>query len=202
MRVLIGVVSNRDPKREFANCLLNLAGHVAQFGPQYGIESYALRTWGNVSNLCKGRRALIDCARHYNQTHILFIDDDMAFPLDALQTLASRGVQMIGVNAVCKEPKKLTYTALDIDGASLCSKGKTGIEEVSHVGFGMTLLEVKALENIAPPYFEMLNDGEIGEDAYFCSKLRKNGIKIYVDHDVSQNMGHVGDFTYTLNSYS
>jgi len=39
------------------------------------------------------------------------------------------------------------------------------------------------------------------EDFYFCKKLRANGVSVYVDHDVSQEVAHVGDFEYTLNSH-
>jgi len=70
----------------------------------------------------------------------------------------------------------------------------------------MILLDLNAIKSIKPPHFEIIWDEKtqeyLGEDHYFCAKLRSNGIKIYVDHDASQTVGHIGDYTYTLNSYS
>jgi len=38
--------------------------------------------------------------------------------------------------------------------------------------------------------------GYIGEDVFFCNKARDAGFKIWIDHDVSKEIGHVGTFEY------
>ena len=41
----------------------------------------------------------------------------------------------------------------------------------------------------------------LGEDFYFCEKLRDHGVRIFIDQDISQTMGHAGEFIYTYSSY-
>ena len=38
--------------------------------------------------------------------------------------------------------------------------------------------------------------GDIGEDIMFCRALRAAGHQIFIDHDVSKEVGHVGTYTY------
>jgi hypothetical protein len=41
------------------------------------------------------------------------------------------------------------------------------------------------------------NGAVVGEDFYFFRSLRAAGFKIYVDHDLSAEVGHVGQRIYT-----
>jgi hypothetical protein len=36
----------------------------------------------------------------------------------------------------------------------------------------------------------------LGEDIYFCIKAKDAGIDTYVDHDLSMEIGHIGNYTY------
>jgi hypothetical protein len=36
----------------------------------------------------------------------------------------------------------------------------------------------------------------MGEDVFFCKKARELGHKIYIDHDVSHEIGHIGTFEF------
>lgn len=202
MRVAVTILSNRGQNPAFTRSLSGLIGHMNAYGKSYGLESYTINIASNVSLLPKGRQDGILHAVKQNCTHMLCIDDDMEFPMDILQSLSVRYVKAIGVNAVRKTPA-LNYVAVGFDGQQVSSKDKSGIEEVAHIGMGIFLLE---LSNLPPtPHFEILwnpstNDYD-SEDVYFCEKLRKHGVKIYTDHDASQNVGHVGDYVYTQNSY-
>jgi hypothetical protein len=40
-------------------------------------------------------------------------------------------------------------------------------------------------------------DAYQGEDWNMCEALEKAGVPIYVDHDLSKRIGHVGTFKYT-----
>jgi hypothetical protein len=62
------------------------------------------------------------------------------------------------------------------------------------------LIDVEVFKQIPKPWF-MLDympeiDDFVGEDWYFCSLLEKAGIPIYVDHDASKRVGHIGPFTF------
>jgi hypothetical protein len=40
-----------------------------------------------------------------------------------------------------------------------------------------------------------------GEDHYFSKKLRDYGVRIFVDQDISNQIGHAGEFIYTYSTY-
>lgn len=205
MRLSIAVLSNRDHKPQFTRCLVDLVRNIHERGHLYGIEDYGWHMKRQCSILTNARHNSIDDSIADGSTHLFSIDDDMTFQPDALELLASRNVPFIGVNAVNKNPNERLFTAFDFNNQMIDSRGKKGIEEVKYCGFGMVLLDLRIMATIPPPYFELgWNQKQkrcAPEDYYFCEKLRQNNVKIHIDHDVSQNIGHIGDYVYTMNSY-
>lgn len=213
MHLVISVISNRDHKPWFTQSLCELLLHSVSC--KMGLESAQIDVAPNNSILPTGRQKALWRAFGNNATHLLSIDDDMVFPQNALQIMASRNVDMIGVNAVCKNPSVYNPTAWGFDGKQIDSRGEKGIEEVARIGFGMVLINLSKIKAIPAPHFDIAwkgghpITGEINkehpfspEDYFFCNKLTEHGIKIFVDHDVSQRIGHIGDYIFTLNSYS
>lgn len=204
MRLTSVVLSNRHRSHLFDGCLQELYAHIFIQGRNYGIESFTPLRIGNVSCLSQGRQDGIEFARSKGSTHLLMIDDDMFFPSDAVQRLSARNVAVVGVNYVARL-EKLQYTATDLSGNRLSSKNRQGIEKVSTIGMGLVLLKMGALDYIPPPYFEVIWDAMqqkyMPEDIYFCKKLREHNVDIYLDHDLSQKIGHIGDYIYRFNSF-
>jgi hypothetical protein len=67
------------------------------------------------------------------------------------------------------------------------------------IGCGVMLISRETLEKIEKPwfFFELLPENKLlGEDIYFCVKAKDAGIDTYIDHDLSQEIGHVGSYTY------
>jgi GT2 family glycosyltransferase len=134
---------------------------------------------------------------------ILWVDSDMRFPKDALEILLSRDLPIVGVNATTRRfPVK--PTALDIDPETndlvkVDSKGKTGLEQVMGVGFGMVLIKKEVFEAAQKPWFwfeQTDKGGIIGEDIYFCAKAFDAGYKTVIDHDLSMHIRHIGTYEY------
>ncbi len=134
---------------------------------------------------------------------ILWVDSDMRFPKDALEILLSRDLPIVGVNATTRRfPVK--PTALDIDPETndlvkVNSKGKTGLEQVMGVGFGMILIKKEVFEAAQKPWFwfeQTDKGGIIGEDIYFCAKAFDAGYQTVIDHDLSMHIRHIGTYEY------
>lgn len=152
-----------------------------------------------ASLLPAGREMLLEMAMKDGFTHILWIDDDTQFNIEAVDHLLSRDVDFVAAN-FCRKQLPLTYTALGMDGQPINSHEKTGIEEVLQVGMGMCLMNLDIFREFPKPHFEVLwweqAKQYVGEDIYLCYKLRQRGIKMYVDHDATAATGHVGDYIY------
>lgn len=132
---------------------------------------------------------------------VLWIDSDMRFPANTLEVMLSRKVPILGVNATTRrEPIIPTAGQLEMNGDSATfrkveSRGKQGIEQVTAVGFGVTLVKSQVFREIPKPWFNIIwkDDGDIiGEDVHFCVKALDCGIETYVDHDLSPLIKHIG----------
>ena len=193
MKLGICVPSGRDWKAAFGSSLIGLVRHLERSGVDYDVFLQM-----GASVLPRARQKAVEWAKSINATHLLCIDDDMQFTPDCVQSLLSHDVDIVAANYVTKVARQpVTH---GIDGAAVTSADKLGLQEVGWVGFGMVLIKLDAIKDIPAPLFEMRWMEErkdfIGEDFYFCGKVRAHGVKIYVDHDASQGLGHVGDCNY------
>jgi glycosyltransferase involved in cell wall biosynthesis len=152
------------------------------------------------------RNNMVESALEEGADYVLFIDADMRFPKDTLERLIAHGKGIIGVNATTRSvPVKATAKTLEIDEDGTCnwkqisSKNKTGIEQADGIGCGVMLISKETLNAIPKPwfFFELLPENKLlGEDIYFCIKAKDVGIDTFIDHDLSQEIGHVGNYTY------
>jgi len=137
-------------------------------------------------------------------SHILFIDSDMTFPQDMVQRLLKHDVDIVAANCARRRMptgptaqnydengvRQLVYTMLD----------STGLEEVGSIGTGIMLIKKEVFQNMSEPWFDMpwqvVKRGYMGEDVFFCKKAQELGFKVYIDHDVSKEIGHIGTFEF------
>ena len=197
----ITIPSSRDWKGAFGSSLMGLTHHLATRGIA-GCElvGMGMNAIQGASCLSRARQAGLKQAIDGGYTHLLMLDDDMVFPADVVDRFMAHGKQVIAANYVRKHAGHPVPLCMQLDGALLESKGKAGIEEVAFVGAGVLLIEIAAVKDIPAPHFSVLWDetrGDYwGEDLFFCNKIREHGVKIYVDHDVSLQVKHVGDYAF------
>jgi hypothetical protein len=200
--IYIAIPNGRDWKRAFGISMVGLIMHLTKMVSKGTIKGFRFDTQ-QTSNLPKLRQSLLDNALKSGCTHILFIDDDTEFPADAVETMLSRGKPWVTVN-ICRKVLGAGWIArydADKGGGVVDSFGRTGIEKVGTMGLGMALIELDPIRHIPAPHFEMVwvneRAGYLGEDLYFLLKCRKEaGIDIWVDHDVSNRVSHVGDYGF------
>lgn len=153
------------------------------------MATFAISQGCIISN---NRAALIEQAlKNPEVTHILFIDSDMRFPPNMPGDLIRRDLPIVGAN--CRQRTQDAWTASK-GGSFVSSEGKTGIEEVDAIGFGVTMIKTQVFQQLDRPWFATPYDGTklVGEDVFFCTRAREAGIKIYVDHDLSPSIKHTG----------
>lgn len=194
-RVYIAVCSCRDWKPQFGASLCALIKHTAR-NPDLEIFLNVLQ---GTSVLPRARQLAMEDAIKGDFTHILMLDDDMMFAGDLLERFLSRNVQVVGLNYARKNGSGSTI-ACRLDGQPISSKGNAGIEEIGWIPFGGILIELASIYEAPKPWFEMrwLEERKdfMGEDYYFSMKARANGVKLYIDHDASNQCAHIGDFAY------
>lgn len=149
----------------------------------------------------RNREDLTDAALEGNPTHLLWLDDDTRFPQDLLIRLLKRNKPIVGVNYTTRKIPCVPVAIKRMDEKERLKPG-SGLEEVEAIGFGAVLIRADVFRAIRKPWFESYRDSEtggyIGEDVDFCNKCRAKGFEILVDHDLSKEIKHVGEFEYTL----
>lgn len=163
------------------------------------------------ANIAQNRDILTQWAmKDIMMTHVLWLDSDMDFPHDLLHRLYIHNKPFVGVNYPSRnqDVNGRKFTAAIDDGRInvITNDNTTGLEEVDYIGFGAVLISrcvMESIQNINSRFtwffcgYDDQTRQHVGEDWIFCARARSAGYKIYVDHDLSKEIGHVGKYIYT-----
>ena len=157
-------------------------------------------TIAQYSMLPLSRNMLGQVALDGGWTHILFIDSDMEFPPDLAVRLVKHHEPVVAINCMARRhPHYLTARTAD-SHEIVTTTDSTGLEKVARVGTGIMLIHLDVLREMPLPWFEYewLAEKQVfrGEDFVFCDKLARAGVPVYIDHDLSKQVAHVGTFQY------
>lgn len=155
------------------------------------------------------REKLVDEALGWGADYVLWIDSDMRFPANTIEIMLSRDVPILGVNATTRrDPVMPTAMNLKLDRSDnevkqvwtkIESRGKQGIEQVTAVGFGVTLIKTDVFKKVPKPWHDVIwtdHGNVIGEDVSFCVKCLEQDVPVFVDHELSMHIGHIGTKTF------
>lgn len=193
-KVLIAVPSrNNSWWSDFGLSLAAMTAATAYEAPSVDMILWNVQGTGlsmNRINLCKK-------ALEKNCTHVLFLDDDMRIPMHTLMMFLAHKKDIIAANCARKElPPRSTAKGWD-DMCVWTKKSSTGLEKVKSVGTAVMLINTDVLKKMDQPWFCEDPVREIGEDVYFCNKAREIGFDIWIDHDLSKDVVHMGGFEFT-----
>lgn len=151
------------------------------------------------SKLASARTDLVKDALRVGADRICWIDSDMEFRPAAVRALLAHDLDIVAANYAKKIPSQESVCSA-LDGTVL--QNGSGVEEVAHVGFGLCVTKTSVFEKLDLPWFSFQwnpeTQDDIGEDVYFCRKARAAGFKVFVDHDASEGIQHIGKFPYRV----
>ncbi len=186
-RVLIGAITGEYARRadfyDYYNLLLKPEGSMALFC--------------HDRSPAKGRNMIIEAAIQHDCTHILFLDDDMAYPADTLNKLLAHNKDAVtGLYLSRAYPHQpLIFDDFDDEGKALFSyltETTPPLKKVVAAGFGCVLIKVEALKQMEKPWVRLgeLDAQEWCDDIGFWWRYYKAGLKLYCDTTV--RVGHIG----------
>ena len=174
----------------------------------------------SCSMLTESRHRLVAEALAWGADHMLCLDADHVFPPDTLVRLLAHGLPAVGANYprrfaptaptaaisdAADETRSLLYTTRELAERGL-------VEPVGHLGFGVLLLDMRIFDALQAraeasgedsflPLFKFEPTankvGMIGEDVFFFRKLAECGIRPFVDHRLSWEVGHLFEVVLT-----
>jgi GT2 family glycosyltransferase len=146
---------------------------------------------------------------------VLFLDSDMVFSPDLLETLSAdmdTGLDYVSGLFFCRRfpIKPMIYSKAEVgraeDGApmaiteSYMDYPKNQLFEIHGSGFGAVLIRTELLRKVwdayGPPF---MPTPIMGEDLAFCVRAREVGAKLYCDSRVKA--GHIGQYIFDEDVY-
>jgi len=199
--VLIAVPTGRSGwAPDFTMSLLELL--TRPMAADLGLPEEPILRWSyhRSSNVCQNRHNLVRGAQKLGVSHILWLDDDMTFPADTLVRLLKHDRDIVTANCTTRAVP-IVPTAIKRN-QRIPSIGRRGLEIIDQVGLAVVLTRLEVFENVALPWFLFVWDPEfpdtyMTEDCYFFRKARAAGLDVWVDHDVSQEIGHIGELEFS-----
>jgi hypothetical protein len=133
----------------------------------------------------EAREEIAEMAVKDRAKYLWFPDDDMSFPGNACRLLmaemdqAADDVMVIG-GVYCSKSVPAEPLVYRGEGQGAFWKWKLGdIFEVSSLGTGCMLIDVKKLPKLPKPWFKTIDGPQKqSDDLYFCQKVREAGFKI------------------------
>ena len=202
-RVFIGVPSQDLWKADFGMSMVQMTAVLTQ-PLREGAKIQSCRIWNSKGSILpKLRTTLVRQALMGDFTHILFVDSDMVFPAHTLHQLLNRDKAVVACNCPVKViPSSPTARLQSGERGKpvYSSPDDSGVLPVWRVGTGIMLVRTSIFQQIPEPWFpikwnEKLQD-YTGEDWAFCERLEEADIPIYVDLQLSKQIGHIGEFVY------
>lgn len=205
LNLLIGFPAGEMWHGKFGMCLTNMMSHLMSTKVPGFREQRMQPMQVRGSILSRGRANLVKEALKQQCTHLLFIDTDQTFPRDTAHRLLQHRKDVVGCNIATKQvPATPTarqkgensfglpvYTDLD----------SPALERVWRLGTGIMLVDMRVFRKVGPGCFEIRWVEEIqdyrGEDWSMCQAFEAAGYEIWVDHKLSNEIGHLGEYEYT-----
>ena len=201
VKLAVSVCCNRAMPPRPAMAFAMMLHHLSVFQVPFGIISRMQASLlPSARQQCQNEALADECTHHF------WWDDDIEPPGDCilrmLQAMKQRPeIDVIAAN-YCRKQDTLQYTAEGLDGKMMESVGKIGLEEASRVGMGLMLVKLDKVRMVPKPHFEIRWNEQhqeyMGEDRYFIEKLRAAGLRVFVDHGISNWTQHWGDMGYSF----
>lgn len=197
MKVAICTPLHGDPKAGFVNSLADLL--LAKRAP--GLELRFCRC--SSSNVVRARTELVRVALEWGADHLLWLDSDQTFPASTLTRLLGIGQPIVGCN-ISTRAEPCQPNARDAGGQPIFTTPDAAargvVQEVGWLGFGVLLTAAEVFAKLPEPWFLMPEEQGVivGEDYYFCRQARAAGYRIYADHALSMQVGHIGERVFRI----
>lgn len=191
-KVKIGVPARDTVMTGFAHALAMMMARSAVAGIEIGLTTSA----GTL--ICDQRNNLAQGTLDEGFDWLLFLDSDMLFPSDTLIRLLERNTPIVSANYTTRRApaEPVAFKSIGTREKLYTDPDSTGLEECAANGCGVMLIHRSVFEALPKPWFYIPYvpdaDGFWGEDVWFCNQARKHEFDVFVDHDLSKEVLHLG----------
>lgn len=167
---------------------------------QLRIPANSARCSSHGQSPANGRNLMIQQALDFGATHILFIDDDIAFLPDLFEKLIAHDKDIVSALYLMRNyPHKPIIFDTVLEDARCkwryLKDGDKGLIEVVGMGLGACLIKTDVFKNMEKPWIRLgeLDKDNWNDDIGFFHRARAAGYKLYCDLDTV--VGHMCSLT-------
>ena len=194
--VLVAQCLYRDTPGPAHLSFARMAAHAAAAGVAVELEA------AQDARIDVARNVLAAEALRRGAGHILYVDDDVVLPPDALVRLLARDVPVVSGVYYRRRPPFEPFAGyfdadtFDLAPTSCVATVEPGLQRVGWVGAGCLLIRCDVLWQMHQHFGDcawFLSSP--AEDVFFCHRLAEMGVPVYLDGDVQ--CGHVSQTIVT-----
>lgn len=169
------------------------------------------------SRIVMNRNQIVDEAKKNNSDYILWIDSDTKFPVNGLRRLLAHNKDVVCATTSRRIGSDRSPACYPLDVKAI--QPFQQLVPMRFIGFPFMLTKMSVFERLREPYFaepprwmmdEIHGSDTVGyqyqdkdkdvmpEDEYFCWQLRRAGIDIWCDMQLSMEIGHIGTTVYYI----
>jgi hypothetical protein len=206
--IAIGMCSGGSNRVETTASLISNIVYLAQHGISAGL---LIQIGGYVD---VNRNVIIENAKKYGTTHLMFVDADMVFPEDGIMKLLKDDKDIVGGNYNARQDPISDYnlapkgyqpmggptTKMLVDGqpvSMLAEDFPTELFKCYAVPTGFMMIKMKVFKKLEKPFFDawIEKNGQYHtEDVDFCRKAQEAGFEVWCEP--SFHIGHIGSSMY------
>jgi hypothetical protein len=199
IKLTIGVPTAGRVCMGFAYSLVGMVSKLAAHGLPTVPEATVECTMDVVESsvIHTNREKIVARAIENGRTHLMFLDDDMVFEPQVLEIMLGRRQHVVAVNYLIKSESDPQFVAVGLDGKRVATKEKsTGIVPIAYTGFGISVFDLDVFKKVPQPWFQPQFVPDrceyTTEDNPCYAKIREHGFNVYLDHDASKLVRHIG----------
>jgi hypothetical protein len=199
IKLSIGIPTSGFVRSGFAHSLANMMGHLCSIGikSRPGCELIIQLEMLEGSVIHTSREMIVSRSLESDSTHLLFLDDDMVFDADILDTMFAAEKPVVITNYLLKVEDPVFLVTDENNQNVNTTEESSGLQKVNAGGFGISLFETKVFKETPQPWFQPVWVDKAKqyttEDVPFFYRIRKSGFSIYLDHDASKKISHIGN---------
>jgi len=156
----------------------------------------SIATFAHGQSPAENRNIIIEQAFQSDVTHILFLDDDIAFQPNMLLELMKHDLDIVSGLMLKRNYPHVPLILWEAQPDGRCKHrplfpGEKGLIEVDATGLGCCLISMDVFRALEKPYIRLgeLDGSGWNDDIGFFKRVREAGFKIHCDLDIK--VGHI-----------
>jgi hypothetical protein len=146
-------------------------------------------------------------AKEWGATHVMFIDSDITFEPQHVTKLLDHNEDIVGAAYSKRVSPFITTAWYNIDHWDTWVRVRdidADLVQVDAIALGFCLIKTAVFDQLQLPWFQLgfYNGQYTGEDIEFFRTVKNSEIPVWLDVNVTKELGHLGTYEFKVSDDS